>query len=142
MSNDERRQRILSVWEQAWDHGDFAGLETMLSADYRRITADNPEGETREEFIASIQTTRTAFPDLTTTVEEIVIEGDVAAIRWNSRGTHLHGLLGVPPTHRAVTVYGATFIHFGDDGLVVREHVTWDPRALLAALGIISVGQD
>jgi hypothetical protein len=40
-----------------------------------------------------------------------------------------------------VEVSGSTFARFEGDR-VVEEFVTWDPRALLSALGIISVGQD
>lgn len=36
---------------------------------------------------------------------------------------------------------GATFARFEGD-LVVEEFVTWDPRALLTALGILHVGED
>lgn len=139
--HDSRRRQIIDAWEDAWDRGELAGFEALLSPDYRRITATNPEGETREEFLAVVRTTREAFPDLTTQVDEIVLEADSAAIRWSSGGTHQRGLMGIPPTNRRVNVTGATFAHF-EDGLIVREHVTWDPRALLSALGIISVGQD
>ena len=87
--NDTRREQIVRAWEDAWDRGETAGMEALLSPDYRRITATNQDGENREQFLAVIQTTREAFPDLTTVVDEIVIEGDHAAIRWHSGGTHL-----------------------------------------------------
>ena len=93
------------------------------------------------EFKASIIATRSAFPDLVTTIDEVVIEGDRAAIRWHSTGIHQHPFLGVPATKRQVDVSGATFARFEGDR-IVEEFVTWDPRALLTALGIISVGQD
>jgi predicted ester cyclase len=94
-----------------------------------------------EEFKASILATRSAFPDLVTTVDEIVVEGDRAAIRWHSVGNHEHSFLGVPATKREVKVSGATFARFDGDR-IAEEFVTWDPRALLTALGIITVGQD
>ena len=46
-----------------------------------------------------------------------------------------------PPPDARVSVSGATFARFENDR-IVEEHVTWDPRALLTALGIMSVGQD
>ncbi|MGW1783210.1 hypothetical protein ACWCQQ_29340 [Streptomyces sp. NPDC002143] len=49
--------------------------------------------------------------------------------------------LGVPPTRRYVEVSGATFARCEGDR-IVEEHVTWDPRALPSALGVIRVGQD
>ncbi|GAA3783404.1 hypothetical protein GCM10023083_19350 [Streptomyces phyllanthi] len=67
-------------------------------------------------------------------------EGDRPAVRWHSSGRHENSFLGVPPTKRSVQVDGAAFARF-EDGLVAEEYVTWDPRTLLAALGIISVGE-
>ena len=116
-------------------------LDGLLGVDYRRRSSSADEGLSREEFKASIVTTRSAFPDLVTTIDEIIVEGDQVALRWHSLGRHDGSFLGVPPTHRTVEVHGATFARFEDD-VIVEEFVTWDPRAMLAALGIISVGED
>lgn len=140
-SADARRQLITDVWAAAWDQGEVDALDQLLSPEYRRRTEGEDPGQDLTEFKASIIATRSAFPDLVTTIDEVVVEGDRAAIRWHSSGRHERPFLGVPPTHREVRVSGATFAHFVDDR-IVEEHVTWDPRALLSALGIISVGQD
>lgn len=136
-----RRTAIETAWEAAWDKGEVDALDDLLSPSYRRRSSHDDEGQDRETFKATILSARAAFPDLVTHIDDVVIEGDRAAIRWHSVGTHQHGFLGVPPTRRRVEVSGATFARFEGD-LVVEEHVTWDPRALLSALGIISVGQD
>jgi steroid delta-isomerase-like uncharacterized protein len=138
--NDDRRDRIRQAWDAAWDRGEIDALDELLSADYRRIGSAGEEHDVAE-FKASIIATRSAFPDLVTTIDEIVIEGDRAAIRWHSTGNHEHSFLGVPATKRQVAVSGATFARFENDR-IVEEFVTWDPRALLTALGIISVGED
>ncbi len=137
---DARRQRITETWAAAWDHGHVDALDTLLSPDYRRHGGPGDAGQDLATFKASIVSTRAAFPDLTTTIDDILVEGDRAAVRWHSSGRHDRPFLGVPPTHRQVRVSGATFARFEGDR-VVEEFVTWDPRALLSALGIISVGQ-
>jgi steroid delta-isomerase-like uncharacterized protein len=137
---DDRRDRIQQVWEAAWDRGEVDDLDKLLSPDYLRFGTSSA-GQGLADFKGSIVTTRAAFPDLLTVVDEIVIEGDRAAIRWHSTGTHQHPFMGVPATQRTVSISGATFSRFDGDH-VVEEFVTWDPRALLTALGIISVGQD
>lgn len=137
---DARRERIEKVWAEAWGQGDVDALDALLSPAYLRHGTD-PHPQSLEAFKAAILSTRAAFPDLTTVIDDIVIEGDRAAIRWHSSGTHVNSFLGVPPTGRRVDISGATFARFEQD-MVVEEHVTWDPRALLSALGIISVGQD
>lgn len=141
-TNDARRRLIEDAWAAAWDRGEVEALDRLLASDYRRRGAEDDDGLSLEEFKASITTTRSAFPDLVTHVDDVLVDGDRAAVRWHSVGTHQHSFLGVPATRRSVTVSGATFAHFGDDGLVHTEHVTWDPRALLSALGIITVGAD
>jgi steroid delta-isomerase-like uncharacterized protein len=138
--NDERRAEIERVWVAAWDEGDVDALDGLMAEGYQRHGSDGRPLDLGG-FKASITATRSAFPDLVTTIDEIVVEGDRAAIRWHSTGTHEASLLGVPATGRRVEVSGATFAHFDGDR-ITEEHVTWDPRALLAALGVISVGQD
>src|SRR3712207_1482493 len=137
---DSRRQLITEAWAAAWDHGNVDALDTLLSPEYRRRSGATDAGQDLAAFKATIVTTRQAFPDLETTLDEVVVEGDRAAVRWHTRGRHEGPFLGVPPTHRQVEVSGATFARFEGDR-VVEEFVTWDPRALLSALGIISVGQ-
>jgi len=137
---DERRARIERAWVAAWDRGEVDALDELLSEDYQRWSSD-PAPQDLAEFKASILSTRSAFPDLVTTLDAVLVEGDRAAVRWHSDGTHEHSFLGVPATKRQVSVSGATFARFDGDR-IVEEFVTWDPRALLTALGIISVGQD
>jgi steroid delta-isomerase-like uncharacterized protein len=137
--NDERRAVIERAWVAAWDEGDVDVLDGLMAEGYRRHGTGQPQD--LAAFKASITATRLAFPDLVTTIDEIVVDGDRTAIRWHSTGTHEASLLGVPATGRRVEVSGATFAHFHEDR-IIEEHVTWDPRALLSALGVISVGQD
>jgi steroid delta-isomerase-like uncharacterized protein len=138
--DNERRNAIERVWVAAWDRGEVDALDELMAEGYQRHGSDEPPLDLAG-FKASITATRSAFPDLVTTIDEILLDGDRAAIRWHSVGTHTGSLLGVPATGRRVGVSGATFTHFENDR-IVEEHVTWDPRALLTALGVISVGQD
>lgn len=141
MSHAEpRRELIERVWTAVWGEGDVDALDELLSPNYLRHSTD-PRPQDLSAFKSSILATRSAFPDLVTTIAEVVLEGDRAAIRWHSSGTHENAFLGVPATGRRVEVGGATFARFEGE-LVVEEFVTWDPRALLTALGIIRVGQD
>ena len=139
-STDDRRARIETAWAAAWDRGEVEALDSLLSPRYRRV-GSGASAQDLTAFKATVIATRAAFPDLVTTIDEIVLEGDSAAIRWRSSGRHEHSFLGVPATMRQVAVSGATFARFEDDR-IVEEFVTWDPRSLLTALGIIDVGQD
>jgi predicted ester cyclase len=51
-----------------------------------------------------------AFSNIRTTVDEIIVEGDAAAIRWTWEGTHSDGEtpLGVPATGKQVRFVGCS----------------------------------
>jgi steroid delta-isomerase-like uncharacterized protein len=48
------------------------------------------------------RTLRAAFPDLTVTIEDLVAEGDLVAVRGTWRGTHRGMFRGVPPIGRSI----------------------------------------
>lgn len=52
----------------------------------------------------------TAFPDLRMTVEEVLADGDQAAVRWEAVGTHTGSGLGFPPTNQVVRMRGISWI--------------------------------
>ncbi|MFI0776799.1 flavin reductase [Streptomyces sp. NPDC021212] len=137
----DRTARIRSAWEAAWDQGRVEALDDLLSPGYVRRRGPAATPQDREQFKNSVRAIREAFPDLHTEIEEIVEDGEELAIRWRSTGSHTGDFLGVPPTGRPVEVSGATFTHF-EDGRIAEEWVTWDPRQLLEALGIITTTQE
>jgi steroid delta-isomerase-like uncharacterized protein len=112
-----------------------------LADDFERATHGSDTRLSAAEFKEEILATRRAFPDLTTSIENVVEEGDLVAIFWSSSGTHRDELLGVPATNRRVTTYGSNLCTFRN-GKLSREQVTWDPRQLLTALGISTVRHD
>lgn len=138
MTTKSRKLRLEGAWSQAWDQGAVEALDELLSAAYTRRSAAGGAAQDRAEFKRSITAVRAAFPDLRTEIEELLEEDDRIAVRWRSTGTHTGTFLEVPPTSRRVEVHGVTFAQFRDDA-VDSEWVTWDPRQLLTALGIISL---
>lgn len=138
MATTSRKRRLRTAWSRAWDHGAVEALDELLAPDYTRCSASSGATQDRAEFQRSITAVRTAFPDLRTVIDELLEEGDRVAVRWHSTGTHVGTFLEVPPTERGVQVHGVTFAHFRED-TVASEWVTWDPRQLLTALGIISL---
>ncbi len=133
-----RASAVTQAWSSAWNEGDFTLLEKLLDPGYQRHSAGSTGSQTSAELIQTIQASRAAFPDLHTTVDAIIEEGDHMAIFWHSAGTHQNEFLGVPSTRRTVKTYGSNHCIF-NNGRLVTENVTWDPRQLLTALGIISL---
>jgi steroid delta-isomerase-like uncharacterized protein len=131
-----RKQLVRSAWRAGWDLGDTEAFDSVLAPDYVRVSTADGRRQSRDDFKTAVRSTREAFPDLKTTIDEIVEEGDRMAIRWHSTATHTGTFLGLPPTERAVEVSGVTFAQFADEQ-IVEETVTWDPRHLVPALGVV-----
>lgn len=135
---DDVKTTIIGTWREAWDIGNTDALDSLFTDDYVRVSANSGKERSVEETKAEISEIRAAFPDLTTTIDRILIEGDQGAIYWHSTGTFTRPLNDVPPTGQQVTTHGSNLITF-NQGVISREEVTWDAHALLADLGLKSL---
>jgi len=80
---------------------------------------------------------RAAFPDLRTTIEHQIAEGDTVATRATLRGTHLGPVFGVAPTNQTLT-WSVLLMDKITDGKIVLHHANADWIGVLVKLGVIS----
>jgi steroid delta-isomerase-like uncharacterized protein len=79
---------------------------------------------------------RTAFPDLTITVDQVIAEGEYVATRWTARGTHKAELFGIAATGKESTVTGISIDRW-QNGKIVESWVNWDTLGMLQQLGAV-----
>jgi flavin reductase (DIM6/NTAB) family NADH-FMN oxidoreductase RutF/predicted ester cyclase len=136
------KKAITEAWHAAWDKGDVSVFDQLTDENYRRKSAHSGGLFDLEAIKTEILGIRAAFPDLTTVVDHIVIDGDdrdcKAAVYWHSTGTFTEPLGDVPPTGTSVVTHGSNLLTF-DAGRIILEEATWDPSALLADLGLKSL---
>lgn len=82
-----------------------------------------------------IQFLRTAFPDFTLTIEELVESGDKLWARMTARGTNRGGFMG-PPNGKSFEITVFDECKF-EDGKIVEHWGSPDRFALLAQLGLL-----
>ncbi|WP_371795110.1 ester cyclase [Streptomyces sp. NBC_01718] len=133
----DRKKSLAETWDAVWNRGEVDHVDSLLRPGYVRHSGTGDHNA--DHLKASVAAARLAFPDLHVVVEDCLEEGDRLATRWNGTATHTGSYLGVPPTGRALTVSGVTISRF-EGATIAEEWVTWDPRGLLGALGIISLG--
>ena len=115
-----------------------AVIDELLALDYQHHDpALPPELQRgRAAYQQVVAMFYTAFPDLRTTVEETIAEGDTVVARWVSRGTHKGELMGIPGTGRQVAMKGIS-THRVTGGKIAETWVNFDALGMLQQLGAI-----
>jgi steroid delta-isomerase-like uncharacterized protein len=104
MSTEENKQLLQRYIAEVWGNGNLEALRDFLAPGYRRHVSPTLPPLSLEEQIQRLTGFRTAFPDITLTVEEVVAEDDRIAFRSTITGTHHGELAGLPPTGRRIRV--------------------------------------
>jgi predicted ester cyclase len=94
----------------------------------------------REASKATIAQYRSAFPDLTFTIEDAFSAGDKVVLRWVGQGTFENELLGLQPTgERGEPVSGISIDRF-EGGRVAESWAQWDTLQFMRDIGAIPEG--
>jgi predicted ester cyclase len=117
--------------------GNLDAAEEIIAPDY--VSHEPTSGETRGREVAKqfAATYREAFPDLQTTIEDMVAEGDKVVVRFRGRGTH-QGETEVfgPPTGKRMEMTGIT-INRVSDGKIIEAWTNSDALGMMQQLGLI-----
>ena len=81
----------------------------------------------------------TALPDLTASMEDLVISGDRVAGRFTYRGTHTGEFLGIPATGRKVEMRSIDIWRV-EDGMLVEHWDELNTLQLLQQMGLLPPG--
>jgi len=136
MSSTQFQSPINRIFEDAFNQGNLAVVDEVLTSDHFAHNAfgGTPNGPEGLKWLIAMF--RTAFPDLHCTVEDEIGEGDKFAAHWTMRGTNKGPFLGNPPTGRLVEVQGIIFAKF-EERKIVEYWMLTDKFGLLQQLGII-----
>lgn len=96
--------------------------------------AELPETLTgRDTWLAGLTTMRTAFPDFTVHIDDLVAAGDRVALRVHITGTHSGEFQGIPATGRRISYVSHEFYRL-TEGVVTEEWICSDMASLFAQL--------
>ena len=132
MSAEENKTLARRSWESV-ENPD--SLEEVYTRD---VVWHNPEGDIQgiEQAKQFVTMFKTAFPDMSATVEDVVAEGDKVVTRVTLRGTHQGEVEEFgPPTGRQVESQGLT-IHRIEGGKIAEEWNSYDNLSLMQQLGL------
>jgi predicted ester cyclase len=129
------RREMAEIFSQG---GNLNAAEEIYAPDYvgHEPTFGDVHGvEGAKQFAA---TYRQAFPDVQTTMEDQVAEGDKVVTRFTARGTHQGESEDFgPPTGNRIEVTGITIERFSEEGKIVEDWTNFDALGLMQQLGLV-----
>ena len=125
---NDTAQRLAEAFVRMLNTHDPDLVDSFVASDYRNHNFVVDDGrEANRRFWAGFFA---ALPDLTATMEDLVVSGDRVVGRFVYRGTHLGDFLGIPPTGRPIEMRSIDIWRVAD-GMFV-EH--WDELNTLQLL--------
>lgn len=128
-ANKSRNIEVVELQHsEIWSKGNLDLIEAVYSEDF---IGHFPAGTVRGHagIRSRVEAHRTAFPDWTEVVDDIIADGDRVVTRLTSRGTNLGEFLGNPATGNRVEI-SEVCVHRFDDGKIVELWVYPDFRSM------------
>src|ERR671920_27443 len=123
MSVEENKDLVRREQEELWNHsGNLDSAEELFAAD---------QAEAAKQEAADF---RRGFPDVISTIEDLIAEGDKVVARWRSRATHQGAYMGIAPTGKEVEFTGISFYRI-EGGKIAQSWNIEDQLGLLRQIG-------
>jgi len=141
MSTEENKAAVRRFWESVNAHN-LAVWDEFLAPHFLNHDPNFPtphaDLQTSKQMVGVLLA---AFPDLHSSEEDMIAEGDKVVVRRTFHATHQGEFLGIAPTGREVT-YTGTFTARLTGGKIEEQWVNADNLSLLQQLGVVpSSGQ-
>ncbi len=117
---EENEALVRRYIDAVWNGADPDAAASFLDQGFRRHVSAAGAPLDVEGQLARLRGFRTAFPDATVAIDEVVAAGDAVVLRATLRGTHRGEFLGVALTGRRIEVALLDLIHVRDGRFV--EH--------------------
>lgn len=127
-------QVIRRLYAEIWNAGRYDLADDLFDPDFHHDDATGLQGPAAK--MAAIRGYRTTFPDLHVTVNDVVVQGDKAAVRWRVTGTDTGGFRGRAPTGQPVSGWGTEFFGFRG-GRIITNWLGADWLGVLIQLGVV-----
>jgi steroid delta-isomerase-like uncharacterized protein len=127
MSSREELVELTRQWISLWSAPvDWALFEKIHASEFMDMSSAG-RGTTKADFAAGIRRLVQAFPDLTTKVEDVIVDEGAhkVAVRWSALGTNRLNYLGIGPTNRLTRINGIEVVKIGQ-GVIVSRWGEWD----------------
>lgn len=130
MAGRAELKNIAREWISLWSTPvDWVAFDRLHADDFEDCSP-GARGRTKEDFAGGLAELVWAFPDLKTSVDDLVVDqvGGKVAVRWSGVGTNRDTYLDIGPTEKKTPITGIEIIEVRD-GRIVRRWGEWDITA-------------
>jgi steroid delta-isomerase-like uncharacterized protein len=133
-TRETNKKNVARLFE-TFNQRDLSALDQLVGPSYVGAQGDRgPDG-----FRTVMVGLRASFPDIHYTLEDVVAEGDLVAVRWRWTGTHAAPFRKFPATGKAVTNTGAGIFRLAE-GKIVAATLETDRLGFLEQVGAVPAG--
>jgi steroid delta-isomerase-like uncharacterized protein len=136
----EVNKALVRRWfEEVWNKGRADAIEEMFAADGIAHGLSDESGNPLRgpkhfrEYQAQM---KTAFPDMQISIEDMVAENDLVAVRCNVRGKHSGEGFGIAASNAPVEFSGMSFVRIAD-GKIVEGWNNFDFMRMYKQVGVL-----
>ena len=133
MSGEDNKAAARRFFEDGWNAGDPAHLKAFLGDQFVSHNSLGFAIQSSDEYCRGVVAYRAAFPDLITSVEDVIAEGDRVVVRGTDRGTHKGEFMGKAASGRFVTTTWIEIFRM-ESGKAVEGWVESDTKGLMDQL--------
>jgi steroid delta-isomerase-like uncharacterized protein len=136
MSTETNKAIVHRYVEEGYNACNMDVIDELFAADFVNHDPAQPAVRDLQGLKQLIMGQRAAFPDVRTTIEDLVAEGDMVVKRFTVRGTHTGDFYGIPPTGKQFTLEGIDILRFVD-GKIQEIWSGYDMLGVLQQLGVM-----
>jgi steroid delta-isomerase-like uncharacterized protein len=138
LTADEIKALLWKMIDDFWHKQDLDEVYKIYANDFVFHRPPFPSVKGREANRAADEGMLAAFSENHCKIDEIIVEGQIAALRWTWKALHsgTSPTLGIPPSGNWVQISGCSVYHF-QDSKVVEQWEFGDNLGLLQQMGVI-----
>jgi predicted ester cyclase len=126
MSAEENKALVRREQKELWNHtGNLDAAEELFVPG---------QAEAAKQEAADF---RRGFPDVVSTIEDLIAEGDKVVARWRSRATHQGDYMGIAPSGKEMEFTGISFYRV-EAGKIAESWNEEDKLGLMRQIGAIT----
>jgi predicted ester cyclase len=99
---ETNKRLVRDFFEAIYNRGEYHRVREFLTEEYANHNGLGFSVMSPDDIARIAEMQRTAFPDLHSTLDDLVAEGDRVVVRGHDDATHLGEFLGYPPTGKPV----------------------------------------